>query len=282
MKKPSNCAGLFAGGLDESFAAIWQQLRVVHLGAVRWAVDEPVAIERRRIQEHLILFVSKGKLEVERGKMVRELKAGGFAWITPGMEHEVRVGTEGAVFFSLRVGIRSGFDEIRADLLDAWTFPLKPISFWRSVFENTTFMSTTDGFNSRQAGTFLIRQVLSHAVRNGRTLTWQHRSMDSRIQDALGIIRREFAASLTAGETAKRVGLSPQRFRALFSKETGSTFRAVLMSRRLTRAQSLLINTDRTIQEIAAETGFSTVRYFHTCFKQHIHTTPAALRKSFA
>lgn len=65
----------------------------------------------------------------------------------------------------------------------------------------------------------------------------------------------------------------------LFSKEVGQTFNAYIIHRRLEEAESLLMNSQLSVDEISNEVGFKAPAYFIRMFKHKYDTTPLQYRK---
>ena len=86
-------------------------------------------------------------------------------------------------------------------------------------------------------------------------------------------------ASLTNEEIALKVGYHPYYLSKLMKRATGRSLKQYLIYYRLQSAKSLLINTDRSMETIAQQTGFGTSAYLIKCFRQHMGTTPLVYRK---
>jgi two-component system response regulator YesN len=65
----------------------------------------------------------------------------------------------------------------------------------------------------------------------------------------------------------------------LFSKKNGTNFTNYLNSLRIEKSKSLLLETDRTINDIAQAVGFSDYFYYNKVFKKLASTTPAKFRR---
>jgi len=85
---------------------------------------------------------------------------------------------------------------------------------------------------------------------------------------------------ITLDELAQRVHLSPSRFHALFKNLTGEAPLYYVQRKRLERAQKLLIQTDQSIQEVAASAGFSDPFHFSRLFKKRMGTSPSSYRET--
>jgi AraC-like DNA-binding protein len=81
---------------------------------------------------------------------------------------------------------------------------------------------------------------------------------------------------------ALRHGISPRYVRKLF-EQTGSSFSDFVLAERLARAQRMLADkrcAHLNIAQIAHESGFGDVSYFHRVFRRHFGATPSDLRES--
>lgn len=81
-------------------------------------------------------------------------------------------------------------------------------------------------------------------------------------------------------DVAERFGLDPSYFTRFFKKYMGMTFTEYLTILRLDTAYKLLMRTDKTIAEIALESGFSNTKSFSNSFKKQYNETPFKYKKS--
>lgn len=79
---------------------------------------------------------------------------------------------------------------------------------------------------------------------------------------------------------AERLGYSSNYFARLFRSITGYYVNDFIRQVRIMKAQELLQGTDKTVNEIAEATGFTTPNYFYSIFKKETGMTPAAYRSS--
>lgn len=80
---------------------------------------------------------------------------------------------------------------------------------------------------------------------------------------------------------AKHCGLSSSYFSRVFKKIMKRNFADYVNYLRITEAQRLLADTDKSITEIALDVGFSTTSYFIQCFKKQLKITPKQFRKYY-
>lgn len=83
---------------------------------------------------------------------------------------------------------------------------------------------------------------------------------------------------VTATVLAEYCGLSYNYFLKIFKEVMGCGFGKFLQDKRLDESQKLLIETNKTITEIAMEVGFSTTSHFIKFFKEAMGVTPKKYR----
>ena len=79
---------------------------------------------------------------------------------------------------------------------------------------------------------------------------------------------------------AAEAGFSTAYFSRLFKAQLGVPFSEYLTNVRIRHVQELLAQTDKSISEIALETGSCNGDYLAARFKQKVCMTPSAFRKS--
>jgi two-component system response regulator YesN len=72
--------------------------------------------------------------------------------------------------------------------------------------------------------------------------------------------------------------MSKRQVSRTFEKEFNSSFTKELMAVRLREAQRQLAETDKNLQDICIDIGFSNQSYFAACFKKHLGMTPSEYR----
>lgn len=107
---------------------------------------------------------------------------------------------------------------------------------------------------------------------NGRLTQAQMNRLSSRM-NARGDYR------MSVGDMAATVGLSESWFATVFKQTTGKTPLQWQLSRRIELAQSLLIEGQLSLADIAAQLGFSDQAHLTKAFRQTVGETPAAWRR---
>lgn len=101
---------------------------------------------------------------------------------------------------------------------------------------------------------------------------------DERIKQMLSFMQENYQEKLTVETVAACIPISERECYRLFQKSLGVSPAAFLLSFRLQKAQEMLMNTRKSILEIALETGFGTSSYFGKMFRQYHHMTPRQYR----
>lgn len=142
---------------------------------------------------------------------------------------------------------------------------------WFEIPGRMTHLRATNSLENLFIDLYLLRSR-SSISKNRRTLA-----------DIVGeeLQRRQYGV-IKAVELARRVGMSESTFRRKFLEETGVPVNRYLIQKRLQKARTLLIETRRSIQEIADQTGFSDVYYFHRMFSREFRITPRRFQLSVA
>lgn len=102
---------------------------------------------------------------------------------------------------------------------------------------------------------------------------------DKRMAEIMIFINENFASPLTTKEVAERFYMNMSYFCEYFKKKTGKTFTEYLRNVRLDRAARLVTNTNKSIGEISADSGFGSVSQFLRCFKEKFNCTPGDMRR---
>ena len=88
------------------------------------------------------------------------------------------------------------------------------------------------------------------------------------------IIAKEYREPLRAGEVCRRLNMSYSHMASRLHLERGVSFEELLLSYRIDAAKRLLLTTDKSITEIAMETGFTDASYFIKKFRLTNGMTP--------
>ena len=98
------------------------------------------------------------------------------------------------------------------------------------------------------------------------------------LKNALVYIEENLDTVTEAG-IAKYCHISYNHFSFLFKKTMGKSFSEYITFLRLSKAENLLLSTNKSITDISIETGFSTTSYFISKFKKYKGVTPRQFRE---
>lgn len=101
-----------------------------------------------------------------------------------------------------------------------------------------------------------------------------------RFAQVVAHIHTHYGENLDVKRLAKLAGVSQSQFERRFNRIFGSTPYEYLLRVRIAAARTLLETTDRTIADIACETGFYDHSHFTRTFKRIIGVSPGHYRKS--
>lgn len=104
----------------------------------------------------------------------------------------------------------------------------------------------------------------------------------ARLDKITSFIHDSYLQELTLKDIASSGNVSESECCHLFSRLTGITPMKYLSNYRLIKSTELLAATDRSITEIAHDSGFSTASYYAEKFKKLMNCTPLEYRKRFS
>ena len=93
-------------------------------------------------------------------------------------------------------------------------------------------------------------------------------------------MHRNFASDVAAEQLASMENLSQSRYRAAFRKATGLSPSEYLMGLRIRNACNLLEQTNLSVQEVAAASGYRDPFYFSRIFRKNMGLSPSEYREN--
>lgn len=128
---------------------------------------------------------------------------------------------------------------------------------------------------------FMLFFILFHKCARAEPVRTNYRSLE-KMKQILKYLENNYMNKITIEEIAAEVHLSQSHFMKYFKNTMGTSFIEYLNEYRLTMAQRLLISSDSSVLDIAAEVGFDNLSYFNRIFKKRFGQTPSACRKRSA
>ena len=102
---------------------------------------------------------------------------------------------------------------------------------------------------------------------------------NDRLAPVLARIEADLAGSLTIADLAVEIGLAEESLIRLFHRIHGQTPTQFIIERRCSRAAQLLLETTRSLDDIASSCGFGSRHYFSRMFSRQHGLAPAAFRR---
>ncbi len=99
------------------------------------------------------------------------------------------------------------------------------------------------------------------------------------IEEAKDYIAKHFNQEIGLNEIADRFFINPYYFSQLFKKKTGMTYQSYLITLRVERAKTLLLETDLRIYEICEMVGYSSSNHFNKVFERLEGMKPLEYRR---
>lgn len=121
-----------------------------------------------------------------------------------------------------------------------------------------------------------LKRVLIDAVRLSRKAPDAREQLVSRL---IGYIRLNAPTIENNNALAAAFGYHPVYLSAVFREVTGKGLHQSIVEERIRLACKWLRQTDRTVEQIAFDTGFSSRSHFCTAFRTHVGVSPRAFRE---
>lgn len=99
------------------------------------------------------------------------------------------------------------------------------------------------------------------------------------LKEVFDFIEANYHQQITLCDVAQAVGYSRTYLTNLVGSQTGKTVNRWIVEYRMTKARSLLLQTQQSVEQIATAVGYQTTCHFFRQFRQHHGQTPRAWRK---
>lgn len=237
-------------------------------------------IPGRSLDEHLIVLVEHGHLEIQIAEDRFRLGPGALVWIPPNTFRELRGADDAQMLWHYKLRFR---------LLDSHGCHL---SFSKNYFH------LQDGIDIIPYFRPLIEEHRHHTKYHNlrlRALLTSFATEFFRIErrsdgdNALGLAQRErldrlvtqhLKRGLTPADMAGELGLTLDYFSRLFRQTYGISPRGYIIRERIRAAADLLLESKMTVKQLALDFGFHNVSYFCRQFRKIMGQSPAKYRET--
>lgn len=149
------------------------------------------------------------------------------------------------------------------------------IDFENICYSNTLLMHTrVDSENYKKIVESIVFSYYSEML-DQKIVTKNHM-----IQKVLQYIEENLAKTILISDLAKIVHVNSTYLSQLFKSTMGQSFTSYLTHHRIHHAKFLLLNTEKNIDVISQECGFSSPSYFSTVFTNKTGMSPGRYRKN--
>lgn len=127
----------------------------------------------------------------------------------------------------------------------------------------------------------LLASLISELFLLGKPTPYSPNTTPKWLLNVLNEVDRRFCSDISLEELAKKFGAHPSVLCKEFKKYFGIGYKNYITAKRIAYAKELLRFSDKSIAEIADETGYQNPEYFIALFKKHEHVTPLSFRKNW-
>ncbi len=153
------------------------------------------------------------------------------------------------------------------------------------VYEKNVYYQEYEELNNKQSNKSFLEtqgimlQLVSKFLDEEQSQFGNVQDVPSKIVDLLGFIQLNLHKPLTVKMLADKVNLHSDYLSRIFLKLTGERPLAYIHTKRIERAQYLIVTTDLSLTQIAEDTGFSSLPHFSKVFKAVTSLTPGKYRE---
>lgn len=148
--------------------------------------------------------------------------------------------------------------------------------YFHETFDNAfSLLSAENDFSSLKA--FTLKLLIEY---ENYIVTLKTQTENPIIKKVCEYINDNLAQEISLEQAADYVNVSSFYLSKLFKEEKGTNFINFLNDKRLEKARDLLKNSDLSIKEITAQTGYNDQNYFSRIFRAKYGETPTEYRKN--
>ena len=241
-------------------------------------VDETMDVKNRSVRrDYYLIYVAKGRMNIEFADDKSEMSEGDFIIISPGRHYHYYLEGDNRVnYLWLHFTGRCAKDAV-----SRFRIPLDKVcrvgvhhsinDMWKSMFAE--FVRNDEYFSDVSAGIFTgVLAAFSRYI---------HSSPRSRnFVKSVTYIHQNYSNQISVAELAELENMSESHYRACFRKSMGMSPVDYVTDVRIRSAAQLLEDTDKKLNEIARLCGYNDTYYFIRVFKLKTGVTPGRYRGS--
>lgn len=181
--------------------------------------------------------------------------------------------------------LRDGLFHIGVLRLDVTHHAMGRVQHVRSIFQEMLFeqearlMGWENMLHARLIELAVLTIRLAQRLPSHEPHFERGNQSEERVANYAARLKSQFLQPATIEEAAESVCLSRRQFTEIFRRVTGETFRQCVLRLRVEYALKLLLQTDKSITDIALESGFDELSHFHHVFRKRFGDSPACYRR---
>jgi AraC-like DNA-binding protein len=272
--------------MEQAEARNVHELVELSLYQVETAAYEKLGIERLNRPHWIVSHILRGDVETETEGTILRARAGDVMVHPPGVPFSERAKDPGChQWFELEMKVSPSAEVFRLYPV-AYVVKLNAPGEFSGVFQKleSTFAapaSHTRDLRIVSLTTDLVDRILeSWRAAGSPSRPDVKTAPDDRFRPVVSYMREHLGEKLTRTKLARRAGLHPAYFDRLFRAAYGTPPMQLLRDLRLRRAQSLLEDTDDTLEQIARVSGLGDAAYLSRVFRAKYGKAPGQHRES--
>lgn len=175
---------------------------------------------------------------------------------------------------------RASFDSILETIPTHICTDEKIKALWSKLLEYIA--NKSDPYSETFAYLQLLK-ILTYLSKKGQGTQYKrpsHSQNQRALFEATRYMREHLTENLSVSDIAEHIGYSQSHFNYLFKTYTQHTPHSYYTSLKIIEAKYMLLNTNKTVAQIAEELAFGKTSQFSNAFKKECHITPAEFRKT--
>lgn len=246
------------------------------------AESAPAAAAIRSADEYRLVYITEGHgIFTDESGDCKDVAEGDAIMLFPGQRYHI-IPDRSADWSQTWVGFWA--DGHTREAVSSFFDPSSPvlgIGVSDTVFDiygRLMYLAKSEKVGSQEAMGGFIYALLGYVYHKVASLSVSRLKNVDKVQQAQMMIRSDVAAKISPASIASSLGMSYSLLREQFKAVTGVSMAQYQLGQRMNLAKTLLTSSDKSIKEIAFETGYESVSRFCCAFRQSVGLTASDYR----
>lgn len=225
------------------------------------------------------ITTGRGLLETKLGKW--EVNSGDIMVLYPGEWHNYKPYEDiGWEEYWIGIGGEALPDKVLKDLFPKNTSFVKQMGYQEELiflYKQALKLVERNSLGYRRILAGIVLQLVAYVI------SYEEKELENReevlCKNVKDFIKENLNTEIDFKKLAGEHYLSYNRFRTIFKNNTGDSLQQYLIHERLEFAKGLMVNTDLSLKEISAKSGFNSLFYFSKTFKNKMGYSPGKMRR---